>query len=77
LLLSNFEQEKRKTQQGIETLGRRKISPLPACHRYQLVFASLMTAALGNRAAAAAAAAVDQLVTTFRKISYRPCVELK
>jgi hypothetical protein len=70
LLLSNFEQEKRKT------LGRRKTSPLPASHRCQLVFASLMTAALGNRAAAAAAA-VDQLVTTFRKIRYRPCVELK
>jgi hypothetical protein len=74
LLLSNFGQEKRKTQQGIETLGRRKTSPLPACHHCQLVFASLMTAALGNRAAAAA---VDQLVTTFKKNRYRPCVELK
>jgi hypothetical protein len=74
-LLSNFGQEKRKTQQGIENLGRRKTSPLPACHHCQLVFASLMTAALGNRAAAAVA--VDQLVTTFRKSRYRPCVGLK
>jgi len=65
-LLSNFEQEKRKT------LGRRKTSPLPASHRCQLVFASLMTAALGNRAAAAAA--VDQLVT--RQLSGRSGIDL-